>query len=94
VLTVAKGTDILKNMRDLFEQIRTEVGPPQLVIGCECVLRALELERKQLKARAGRLLADNNVIGFGTFGEQFHAMHVNQTFTGAAIGVGISQRST
>src|SRR5512132_220469 len=93
VLTVAKGTDVLKNMQDLFEQIRTEVGPPQLVIGCECVLRALELERKQLKARAGRLLADNNVVGFGTFGEQFQAMHVNQTFTGAAIGVGMTQRS-
>jgi hypothetical protein len=93
VLTVAKGTDILKNMRELFERIRTEVGPPQLVVGCECVLRTLELERKQLKARAGRLLADNNVIGFGTFGEQFHAMHVNQTFTGAAIGVGMTQRS-
>jgi hypothetical protein len=63
------------------------------VIGCECVLRTLELERKQLKAQAGRLLADNNVVGFGTFGEQFQAMHVNQTFTGAAIGIGMTQRS-
>ena len=36
---------------------------------------------------------DNNVVGFGTFGEQFQAMHVNQTFTGVAIGIGMTQRS-
>jgi signal transduction histidine kinase len=26
------------------------------------------------------------VIGFATYGEQYNAMHVNQTFTGVAIG--------
>jgi len=26
------------------------------------------------------------VIGFATYGEQFNSMHVNQTFTGIAIG--------
>ena len=31
-------------------------------------------------------MAKNNVIGFATYGEQFNAMHVNQTFTGVAIG--------
>ena len=33
-------------------------------------------------------LERNNVIGFATYGEQFNAMHVNQTFTGVAIGSG------
>ena len=95
VLTVAKGTGILKNIDDLFAEISIEVGPPQLVIGCECVLRTLELERKQLKQEAGRVLAENSVVGFSSFGEQFHSMHVNQTFTGAAIGIGtgMAQRS-
>jgi hypothetical protein len=27
-----------------------------------------------------------NVAGFHTYGEQFNAMHLNQTFTGVAIG--------
>jgi hypothetical protein len=27
-----------------------------------------------------------NVIGFCTYGEQINAVHVNQTFTGIAIG--------
>jgi len=26
------------------------------------------------------------VIGFNTYGEQFNGMHLNQTFTGVAIG--------
>ncbi len=86
VLTVARGTDLLDGVRRLFDDITGSIGPPQLVIGCECILRALELEQKQQKIEAGRLFADNNVIGFNTFGEQFQAMHVNHTFTGAAIG--------
>ncbi|MBK8211415.1 MAG: FIST C-terminal domain-containing protein [Rhodospirillales bacterium] len=93
VLTVAKGTDILDNVRRLFRGINVDVGPPQLVIGCEGVLRTLELEQKQLKGEVGRLLADNNVVGFSSFGEQYQSMHVNQTFTGAAIGIGIAPHS-
>ena len=88
VLTVANGTDLLESTRRLFERIYSEIGLPQLVIGCECILRALELEEKRLKEAVGRLFMRNNVIGFSTFGEQYHAMHVNHTFTGAAIGFG------
>ncbi len=88
VLTVANATDLLENTRALFDQIYSEIGLPQLVIGCDCVLRALELEEKRQTEAVGRLFARNNVIGFGTFGEQYQAMHVNHTFTGAAIGFG------
>lgn len=87
VLTLSEGTDIIANLNHTFDDIRNEIGPIQLVIGCECVLRILELEKKQLKTQASRIMADNNVIGFGSYGEEFQAMHLNQTFTGAAIGV-------
>jgi len=50
------------------------------------VLRGLEFQARQLRHLATRALVDNNVIGFSTYGEQFGAMHVNQTFTGIAIG--------
>ncbi|MFO1154220.1 MAG: nitric oxide-sensing protein NosP [Rhodospirillales bacterium] len=88
VLTVAVGTDLLENTQNLFDEISNEIGVPQLVIGCECILRGLELDEKRLKDAVGELFARNNVIGFGTFGEQYHAMHVNHTFTGVAIGFG------
>ncbi len=86
VLTVAKATDILKDLEESLGQIKREIGPLQLVIGCDCVLRTLELEQRQLKRQASRILVDHNVVGFASFGEEFGAMHVNQTFTGAAIG--------
>ena len=59
---------------------------PQLVLGCDCVLRSLEMDQKGLREEIGRIFQENNVVGFATYGEQFNAMHVNQTFTGVAIG--------
>jgi hypothetical protein len=32
------------------------------------------------------LFRSNNTIGFNSYGEQFHGVHVNQTLTGIAIG--------
>jgi hypothetical protein len=32
------------------------------------------------------ILTDNLTVGFNTYGEQFVGIHVNQTFTGIAIG--------
>lgn len=86
VLTVARGVDILDNLDALFQKVRANIGKPQLVLGCDCILRNLELQQKGIKKQAGRLFIENNVIGFSTYGEQFNAMHVNQTFTGVAFG--------
>lgn len=86
VLSVAKTVDPFDNLAQVFEDISAEIGPPQLIIGCECVLRSLEMERTQMKSRMSDLLIKNNVVGFNTYGEQFNAMHVNQTFTGVALG--------
>ena len=86
VLSVARAVDPFDNLAQVFSDIEAEIGPPQMIIGCECVLRSLELERTQMKQRVGDLLIANNVVGFNTYGEQFNAMHVNQTFTGVALG--------
>jgi hypothetical protein len=86
VLTVAEGIDIVENLREALVEVRREVGEPRLIIGCDCVLRRLEVERKALGTEVSELLAANRVVGFSTYGEQFNAMHVNQTFTGVAIG--------
>ena len=39
-----------------------------------------------LNERVSELMIENNVVGFATYGEQFNGMHVNQTFTGVALG--------
>jgi hypothetical protein len=86
VLTIAKGVDMVANLRDAFDKVREAIGKPQLVLGCDCILRRLETEREGIKDEIGQIFTDNNVVGFATYGEQYNSMHVNQTFTGIAIG--------
>jgi hypothetical protein len=86
VLTVGQRVDLVENLRQLFDDLESRIGHPQLVIGCDCILRHLELDQMGLKPEVDRILQANNVIGFSTYGEQLNAMHINQTFTGVAIG--------
>jgi len=69
-----------------LRQAAQQVGAPALIVGCDCILRRLELEERHLDERAGELLRANKVIGFSTYGEQFNAVHVNQTLTGVVLG--------
>jgi hypothetical protein len=57
-----------------------------LYIGFDCVLRRLGAERQQIAHRLSELYRRHRVIGFNTYGEQYRSMHVNQTFTGVALG--------
>jgi hypothetical protein len=85
VLTVARSLDIEENLRDAFRQVEHNIGKPKIVLGCDCILRGLELDQRSLRASMGKIMADNLVCGFGTYGEQYNAMHINQTFTAVAI---------
>lgn len=86
VLRVARGGDLLLDLEQAFERINEEIGPLQLTIGCDCILRNLEIARKHLKAEVSELFDRNQTIGFSTYGEQYGGVHVNQTFTAIAIG--------
>jgi len=86
VLRAAHGVDLVNNLEQAFDAIKTGIGTPQLVIGCDCILRNLEVSQSGLKDRVGEILRRNNTIGFSSYGEQFHGVHVNQTLTGIAIG--------
>ncbi|HVI49762.1 MAG TPA: nitric oxide-sensing protein NosP [Candidatus Sulfotelmatobacter sp.] len=86
VLTVAKALDISEDLGRLFDDLRQNIRQPEVIIGCDCLFRGLEMRKKGLEKTVSDLMVANNVVGFHTYGEQFHAMHVNQTFTGVAIG--------
>ncbi len=85
VLTMAQGVDMVENLRDSLDKLQMRLNP-QVIIGCECFFRKLEVLNKDIKESMGRIMARHNVIGFHTYGEQINAVHVNQTFTGVAIG--------
>jgi hypothetical protein len=67
-------------------QLGAAVGGLDLVLGFECVLRRLEAENRQIKHKLSDLYRRHNIVGFHTYGEQYNAMHLNQTLTGVVIG--------
>jgi hypothetical protein len=86
VLTVAKSLDPYESTLATFERMEAELGAVSLYIGFDCVLRRLGAERQQIAHRLSELYRRHRVIGFNTYGEQYRSMHVNQTFTGIALG--------
>jgi hypothetical protein len=86
ILRVAHAVDLVKNLTTLYSDIQASIGSPQLVIGFDCVLRRLEMEKQNLLTPVHVIAQGNRTIGFNTYGEQFLGIHVNQTFTGIAIG--------
>jgi hypothetical protein len=90
VLAAGSGTDIVADLDRLFARIRDAIGVPEAVLGFDCIFRRLEMRQRSIEGRVSQLLADNNVIGFSTYGEQVNAMHLNQTFSGIAFGAAAS----
>ena len=49
VLTVAQGVDLVQNLEELFAGLHDRLGPPELVLGCDCILRNLEMGQREPK---------------------------------------------
>jgi len=86
VLTVGEGVDLVQNLRQQLLEIEHFVPPPRMILGCDCILRRLEAEERGLAEKVKETLKDHNFVGFSTYGEQYNAIHINQTLAGVAIG--------
>jgi hypothetical protein len=86
VLRLGHGQALLEKLEEALDRNIREIGQPQVVIGFDCILRKQEITQRDLKERVSDLLRGSNTVGFNSYGEQFHGIHVNQTFTGIAIG--------
>jgi hypothetical protein len=86
VLSLAKANDIVGSTERTFEKVRTSIGEPQLVLAFECIWRRVEAELQQADRELADIYRRNNVVGFHTYGEQCKTLHLNQTFSGIAIG--------
>jgi hypothetical protein len=90
VLRVARGVDLVANLENALSQVRERIGPPQLILTFDCILRRLEIDEAGLHETVSDILRTNNAVGFNTYGEQFCGVHVNQTLTAIALGFGAS----
>lgn len=86
VFTLAKLKDILLSTQQKLDEVDMSLHGIDIVLGFECVLRRLDAENRQLMRQMEDLYRRYNVVGFHTYGEQFNAMHLNQTLTGIAFG--------
>ncbi|SHI95838.1 Uncharacterized conserved protein, contains FIST_N domain [Desulfatibacillum alkenivorans DSM 16219] len=86
VLTLAKGFDIIANLKDEIRRLLKTIPEPQLVIAFDCAFRRLEIIDNGLSGQFAGLVKDIRLVGFNTYGEQFNSVHVNQTLVGVVIG--------
>jgi len=86
VLTVGEGADLTGNLAETLSEVERAIGPPALVLGCDCILRQLEVEQRGLQARVNEVISRFPYVGFKSYGEQIGGVHVNQTLTGVALG--------
>jgi hypothetical protein len=84
VLTLGEPRDMVAHLeRELAALDRG--GAPDTILACDCILRRMEAQEKQLSGAVSQILRRHRVVGFSTYGEQLNSMHVNQTMTGVAI---------
>ncbi|WP_323767958.1 FIST N-terminal domain-containing protein [Antarctobacter sp.] len=84
VLTLAEAAHIVDHLDQQLAAL-ARGAPPVAILACDCILRRIEAEKKQLKRPLNEVLARHRVTGFSTYGEQINGMHVNQTMTGVAF---------
>jgi len=85
-LTLGKGMNIAKNLETRTQQILKRFCNIELTLGCDCILRRLEITERNKKTEIEKSLKKLNFIGFNTYGEQINSIHVNQTLTGIVFG--------
>ena len=86
VLSIAQPKGMVDTTRTAFHEISERLGGIDMILGFDCVLRRLDAQNRQVVREVSELYRKHKVIGFGTYGEQYRSMHLNQTFTGIAFG--------
>lgn len=85
VLTIGRGGDIADNLEGVLRSFREKSKGNDFAIFCDCILRRREVIHKELKETMDGIFSPLQMIGFSTYGEQYNAIHVNQTLTGVMI---------
>lgn len=87
VLDIGGHKPMGDSLRSDMDALKEELGQADLLIACNCILRALEADQTQQHEDLGRLLsqASGAYIGFDTYGEQLNGLHINQTLVALAL---------
>lgn len=86
LLTIAKGRDLLDSLSLRVDKLQRDFKHIEVTLGCDCVLRKLEMEQKGGQRSIEKKLQEIKFIGFSSYGEQYNSLHINQTLVGVTIG--------
>lgn len=84
VLTVAAPENMATHLRRTMAELSAPRQPAH-ILGCDCILRRIEAEQRQMTRDLSDVMSSYNVTGFSTYGEQIGPLHVNHTMSGVAI---------
>ncbi len=85
-LTIAEGLDIVQNLQELVKKATHTFSTINLTLGCDCILRRLEINKMGYSTPIIQALEQLTFLGFSTYGEQYNSIHVNQTLTAIIFG--------
>jgi len=85
VLTVGNTGDPIAALEQAFGGVQREIGTPQVILGCDSILRRSDLQKDGSDQAVADWLACHQVAGFSGYGEQYNAMYVNQTLSAVAL---------
>lgn len=71
VLTLGRAGDLAESLKRSLAEVAEGVPGLELVLGCECILRRIEIAENRLERAVRKILAPYPFIGFNTYGEQF-----------------------
>ena len=84
VLTTAAPQNMVDHLHRKMGELSQRTKPAH-ILGCDCILRRIEAEQRQMTHALSDVLSAHNVTGFSTYGEQIGPLHVNHTMSGVAI---------
>ena len=77
---------MVDSTRQTFLGIGERLGGIDIILGFDCAYRRVDAANRQVIRAMSDLYRKYNVVGFGTYGEQYNSMHLNQTLVGIAFG--------
>ncbi len=86
VLTLAEARGMVESTAAALDDLDQRLGGIDVVLGFDCCYRRVDAANRQIMRPMAELYRNYNVVGFGTYGEQYQSMHLNQTLTGIAFG--------
>jgi len=81
VLALSGHVDMVERLSEDFDASIARHGSCEFMLGYNCILRALEAEKREHADSLGEIWqrAARSSIGFDTYGEQLDGLHINQT---------------